>query len=60
MITAFSVSEFILIGKVELIPSPHELFPLTVIFWEAAPVPKFTVILFVVLVPVASNGNVQV
>ena len=51
---------FTVIGNEETAPSPQEFVPLTVMFPEPADVPKSTVMLFVVLVPVAPVGNVHV
>jgi len=44
----------------EAVPLPHELVPFTVTAPDRADVPKFTVMLFVLLVPDAPVGSVHI
>ena len=59
IIPATSGKGLTVIGSEVKAPSPHAFTPLTVILPEVAVGPKFTVILFVLLVPVAPMGKVQ-
>ena len=50
---------FNVIARLEDVPLPQLLVPFTVILPDIALAPKFTLIVFVVLVPVAPVGKVQ-
>ena len=60
IVPATAGSGFTVIDSVEVVPFPQALFPFTVMFPEVDEVPKFTIMVSLVLEPLALVGKVQI